>query len=226
MDSNWSVISLGGSIIVPDAIAVGFLKRFRALLLSFPKRRFVVICGGGNTNRVYNAAARLIGKPTSDDLDWIGIRSLTLNAELLRSSFGEACYPHVVLNPADLKQIPKHRIIIGAAYKPGCSSDLDAVLWAERLGATRVLNLSNITHVYSNDPRLDPTATRLSALSWSQYRRIVGNTWTPRLNSPFDPKAAALAQRHGIKAAIMDGRKLSNVRRAILGKPFEGTVLG
>ncbi|MFA7286487.1 MAG: UMP kinase [Patescibacteria group bacterium] len=224
--NNWSVISLGGSIIVPDAISVSFLRRFRTLLLSFPSRRFAIICGGGNTNRIYNAAAKAIGKPTDDDLDWIGIRSLTLNAELLRSAFGSQAYASVIANPADLKQLPKERIIIGAAYKPGCSSDLDAVLWAKRLQSKLVLNLSNITHVYSADPKRDKSAVPLSKLSWPAYRRIVGNHWTPRLNSPFDPKAAALAEKLGIAANIMDGRKLVNVRRAIQGKSFVGTRLG
>ena len=224
--NNWSVISLGGSIIVPDAISVRFLKQFRTLLLSFPQRRFAIICGGGNTNRLYNTAARAIGKPTDDDLDWIGIRSLTLNAELLRTAFGPVAYPRVIVNPDDLKQLPAQRIIIGAAYKPGCSSDLDAVLWAKRLRSKVVLNLSNIQHVYSADPNHDKSAVPLKELSWPAYRRIVGNRWTPRLNSPFDPKAAALAEKLGIAANIMDGRKLANVRRAIQGKSFVGTRLG
>lgn len=222
----WTVISLGGSIIVPDKIAVGFLRRFCSLITSFPKRKFAIICGGGATNRIYNAAARAIGQPTDDDLDWIGIRALTLNAELLRTAFGKAAHPQVVLNPNELAQLPKQRVIIGAAYKTGCSSDLDAVLWAKRLGAGHVINLSNITHVYSADPKVDAMAVPLEELSWPDYRQIVGNKWTPRLNSPFDPKAAVLAEQYAISALIMDGTKLANVRRAILGERFVGTRLG
>ena len=48
------VISLGGSLIVPDKINIGFLEKFKKILLKNQKKyRFVVICGGGNTARNY-----------------------------------------------------------------------------------------------------------------------------------------------------------------------------
>ena len=49
------IISLGGSIVVPDKIDYNFLKKFRALILKHVKKgkRFVLICGGGATARLY-----------------------------------------------------------------------------------------------------------------------------------------------------------------------------
>lgn len=222
---QWTIISLGGAIIVPDDIDVVFLKRFRRLLMGRRSHRFVIVCGGGGTNRHYNAAANALTRPSADDLDWLGIRALTLNAELVRVMFGRLAYGQVVLNPAGLKRVPSQRIIIGAAFRPGSSSDLDAVLWAEKFKARRVINLSNISHVYSADPRSKASARPLNDLTWADYRRLIGRRWSPRLSTPFDPVASARAVRLGLTVAVLNGRNIANVQRAIDGKLFVGTVL-
>ena len=56
------VISLGGSLIVPDQIDVQFLKGFRNLILSQVKKgnRFIIICGGGRIARNYFTALQKI----------------------------------------------------------------------------------------------------------------------------------------------------------------------
>ena len=225
MAQSWIIISLGGSIIVPDHIDVGFLKKFHHLILSLDQYRFVIICGGGETNRRYNAAAQKLGRPTNDDLDWIGIRSLKLNAELVRTMFGQVAYPKVIDRPDDLRRVPKERVVIGASFVPGSSSDLDAVLWAKKFKAERLFNLSNISHVYTADPRVDKRAQPVAEMPWSAYRKLVGTTWTPRLNSPFDPIASREAERLGLSVVVMDGKNLPNVRQALEGKKFNGTVL-
>ena len=52
------VLSLGGSLIVPDAIDVAFLREFRSTIISLlPKYRFIIVCGGGKTCRDSSAAA-------------------------------------------------------------------------------------------------------------------------------------------------------------------------
>ncbi|PJE75620.1 UMP kinase [Candidatus Uhrbacteria bacterium CG10_big_fil_rev_8_21_14_0_10_48_11] len=223
--SPWTIISLGGSIIVPEEIDVRFLKKFKKLIGSYRSRRFVIICGGGGTNRRYNSAAKKLGKPTDFDLDWIGIRSLTLNAELVRTMFGSSAYGKVVLRPEDLTRTPKEKIIIGAAFQEGSSSDWDAVLWANKLGAKSIINLSNIEHVYTGDPRKDKKAKPITEMRWAEYLKIIGTTWSPRLSTPFDPTAAKLAKQSGLRVSILDGRKLANVKRAVEGKLFTGSIL-
>lgn len=222
---KWTIISLGGSLIVPKDIDVKFLRKFRSLIKSFKKQRFVIVCGGGNTNRRYNAVACNLGKPTDDDLDWLGIRALQLNAELVRIMFGRRAYPRVINNPNELKRIPKNKMIVAAAFAPGHSSDYDAVLWAKRLGAKSIVNLSNVPYVYTADPKKDKSARPVKEMSWSDYRKIVGTKWLPRLSTPFDPIASKLAKRLGLKVFILDGRNLNNVQRAISGNSFVGSIL-
>lgn len=225
--SKWTVISLGGSIIVPDKIDVSFLKKFREMILSHKDRKFAIICGGGGTNRVYNAAARkMVAKPQDVDLDWIGIKSLQLNAELVRVMFGGYAYKKVVENPLQLKTLPRNKVVIGSADAPGWSSDYDGVLWAERLKASTLINLSNIDQVFTADPRKVKTAKPISKISWKDYLKIVGTKWSPRLSSPFDPIAAQRAQKYGITAYVMNGRRLADVKKVIAGDSSKaGTVL-
>ena len=50
------VISLGGSLIIPNQINYPFLKDFRKILENNKKKyKFVVVCGGGKTARNYMA---------------------------------------------------------------------------------------------------------------------------------------------------------------------------
>jgi uridylate kinase len=116
-------------------------------------------------------------------------------------------------------------VVVAAADAPGRSSDYDAVLWAERFRARRVFNLSNISHVYTADPRTSAAARPLADLTWRAYRRLVGQRWSPRLSSPFDPVATARAARLRLTVAVLDGRNVANVRRAFAGERFTGTLL-
>ena len=225
--SKWTVISLGGSIIVPEEIDVAYLKKFREMILSYKDRKFAIICGGGGTNRKYNLAARTLSPKCKDvDLDWVGIKSLQLNAELVRTLFAENAHSKVIENPRDLKTLPSKQIVVGSADEPGRSSDYDAVLWAQRLGANTIVNLSNVDRVFTADPRKVKDAKPISEISWKDYLKIVGTKWTPRLSTPFDPIAAQLAKKHGLTAYVMNGHKLAQVRRVIEGDVRKaGTIL-
>src|SRR5574343_1222227 len=101
-DSNIVVVSLGGSIIVPDAINTQFLGEFAALVKKHVAlgKKFLIICGGGSTCRNYqNAVLSLSPQIEHVYLDWIGIASLRLNAELLRAVFTEDAFGRVLNHP-------------------------------------------------------------------------------------------------------------------------------
>ena len=219
------VISLGGSTIVPDKINISFLKEFRKLILNFTKsgKRVVVVAGGGGTNVIYNKAAQKITKIKSIDLDWLGIATTKLNAELLRVIFGNSAYKEVVVNPTENLKTTKN-IIIGAGWLPGCSSDKDAVLWAKNLKAKTVINLTNIDYIYDKDPRKFKNAKSFKHLSWKEYKKIIGGKWIPRMNSPFDPIASRLAEKEKIRVVVMKA-SLKNLKNFLSNKEFIGSTL-
>ena len=220
------IVSVGGSLIVPDAIDVDFLLRFKRFVLEKVQRgfSFTIIAGGGKTARRYQEAAAAVTPLSRQDLDWIGIHSTRLNAQLLRNIFVGYAHAHVVKNPTiDIEA--DEPIIIAAGWQPGCSTDYDAVLMAKNLGAHRLVNLSNIDHVYTADPKKHPEAKKIEKISWADFRKLIPAEWDPGLSSPFDPVAAREAEALHLEVAIMNGARLEEFSNYIDGKPFVGTII-
>lgn len=226
MKEETIIISLGGSLIIPDQIDVEFLKNFKELILAQVKngKKFLIITGGGKLCRRYQEAAKEISAVSNYDLDLIGITSLKLNAELLRVIFSDYAHSKVIFNLSEKLSFDKP-IIIGAAYEPGQSTDWDAVLAAKNVGAKKVINLSNTDYVYDSDPKINPNAKKIEKISWADYRKLIPSEWNPGLNSPFDPIASKLAEEAGIEVVIMNGKPIDNLRNCLEGKSFQGTLI-
>ena len=221
------IISLGGSLIVPNQVDTVFLKAFKTLIESYVARgySFVITTGGGRTARIYQEALAEVITPTSDDLDWVGIGALRLNALLVAKTFGALAHPEIINSgPDGLKDI-KASIIIYGAQKPGSSTDFGAIRSALVLGAKQVINLSNIDYAYDSDPKTNPNAKKLENVSWAEYRSYIPSEWKPGLSTPFDPVASKSAEENGIEVAIMNGANLENLQNYLDGKPFIGTVI-
>jgi len=220
------IISLGGSIIVPNNIDVNLLKDFKKLILSQvgKGRKFVITTGGGKICRNYQNVAKEISNPSNEKLDWIGIASLKLNAELLRVIFGEYAHEKVISNLSE-NFIFDEPIVIGSAYKPGHSTDFDAVQSAKTIGAKRIINLSNIDYVYDSDPKINPDARKIEKISWTEYRKLIPKEWNPGLNTPFDPIASEMAEKEGMEVVIMNGKPIDNLRKYLNEENFLGTVI-
>ncbi len=221
------IMSLGGSIICPDEVDVSFLKRFKAFVEKrvSNRERIVVVCGGGNINRKYLRAASKIRKPSDYDADMIGVYATRLNAMLVKSMFGGKAHKDIVENPS-LEIRTTKKIIVASGWKPGFSSDYDAVMLASRLGSDTVINLSNIPYVYNKDPSKSRDAKPFKSLGWDEYLSFIKLMWSPRLSTPFDPVASRLAKKRGIKVVVLDGKNLKNLENMLDGKPFRGTVIG
>lgn len=226
---EYIVVSVGGSLIVPEGIDIPFLQKLRTLVLEKTAQgsSFFIITGGGKLARNYQDAARDIRGTDaldSEDADWLGIHSTRLNAHLLRTVFAEQAEARIVKNPTHRVR-GKSSVVIGAGWKPGRSTDYSAVLAAKTLGAKRLVNLSNIDYVYTADPRIDPTATKIEKIGWADFRNIIPKEWDPGLSSPFDPVAAKEAEALGLEVAIINGSRLEEFKNYIDGKPFIGTVI-
>lgn len=222
------IVSLGGSLVSPEAgkVDIAFLKKFLTLILKYVKRgnRFAIIVGGGKLARVWQTAAKQLKVRNSVDLDWIGIRATQLNSELVRSVFGKLAYREVVLNPA--QKVSKFKILVGAGYVPGHSTDYDSVVRAKTLGAKIVANLSDVQYVYDKDPDKYKNARPLKNITWSQFFKIIGtDKFKPGMNVPFDPTAAKFAARYGIRVVFMSGKDLNNFSNFLQGKTYRGTTI-
>jgi uridylate kinase len=224
---EYIVVSVGGSLIVPDGIDTAFLKSFRELVLRKVQEGFgfYIITGGGKLARRYQEAAQEVrGNLVSEDADWLGIHATRLNAHLLRTLFLEEAQGRILKNP-NRTVTGKYPIIIGAGWKPGRSTDSCAVLAAKRLGAKKLVNLSNIDYVYTTDPRKNPDAKKIERTTWKEFRALIPDRWDPGLSSPFDPIAAKDAESLGLEVAIVNGTNLGEFEKYLDGSPFAGSII-
>jgi len=228
------VLSLGGRIVATEGPAPSFLASFRELVVSYldaaADRRLILVVGGGGPAREWQKAYRSVSESAGtvaepEAQDWIGIMATRLNAQLVKAMFGHLCPQDVVTDPTSV-ELFMGRILVASGWKPGWSTDYDAVLLAERFGADEVLNLSNIAKVYTADPRLDPEAKPIDRIDWADFRRIVGDEWVPGKNLPFDPIATKKAAGLGLKVVCASGRDLDNLKRILAGEAFTGTTIG
>lgn len=230
MPDSTVVISLGGSMVAPAGVDVTYLKQFadrlRRWLDAASAHRAVLIVGGGALAREYqNAYRSLVAAADTNQQDWIGIAATRLNAALVKALFGTLAPDEVVTDPTAAWDFTG-RVLVAAGWKPGFSTDYDAVVLGERLGARRVINLSNISQVYSADPKKDPAARPLDRLTWPEFQALVGTEWNPGLNAPFDPVATRRGAELGLEVCVAAGADLDNLDRILRGQPFFGTLIG
>jgi uridylate kinase len=185
-----------------------------------------LVIGGGSTAGEYiNAGREVIGKELNrDDLDWLGIHSTKLNAHLVRTIFRDIAHPYIIKHYEIIRKVTEP-VVVAAGWKPGWSTDYDAIMLCEDYDVREVVNLSNVAQVYDKDPREFKNAKPMAKFSWKDFRKMVGDKWVPRMNTPFDPVAAKKAEELGVKVVVMSGADFDNIRKYFDGEKFLGTVI-
>lgn len=225
------VISLGGSLVVPpEGIAIEFLKNFneflRKQLADHPDRQFFIVVGGGATARQYIEAGRnvLQHELPAEDLDWLGIHATRLNAHLIRTIFRDVAHPYLLKHYEIIRKVDEP-VVIAAGWRPGWSTDYCAAMVCEDYNVDTVINMSNIAKIYNKDPRTNPDATPIDNITWTEFRKMVGDEWIPGMNVPFDPIASKKAELLGLKVVVLKGGNFENLQNYFDSKPFDGTMI-
>ncbi len=223
------VISVGGSLIIPNGgINTTFLSKLNTFVREQVKKgkRFFLVAGGGATARQYIEGGRaVIGHLTEEDLDWLGIHSTRLNAHLLRTIFMDIAHPRTIENYERKLMNWREPVVIGAGWKPGWSTDYDAVVLARDYKAQLILNLSDIDWIYDKDPSKYTNAKPIKKMTWNELQKLIGTKWIPGFKAPFDPMAVQLANEIGVSAVVTNGKDFENIKRIVEGESFKGTVI-
>jgi uridylate kinase len=232
--SKTYLIKLGGSLVVPEEgkIDEEYLLKFKNLIEKFVRQegerfvcRFIIVVGGGWTSRWYQQSAERLGAQEENDLHWVGIMATWINAELLRSIFNGLAHPSGYFRfDEDLHWTEP--VLVAGGWKPGCSTDNDAAILAEKFNAETIIMLSNIDYVYDKDPKKFIDAKPIKHFSWKEYQEFIGHqNHTPGLKVPVDPIAAKKSQEAGLKVILASGHDLKNLENILEGKPYIGTTL-
>ena len=216
----------------PNEIDTVFLKAFKNTVKKhLNDKRFFIFVGGGKIARNYQKALMEFGAD-SNDRDLIGIDASRLNAKVVKQMFGELAFSEVITNPTK-KIITRKDIVVAAGWKPGWSTDYCSVTLAKNMGIKTIINLTNIDYIYDKNPAKHPSAKPFKEITWKDFRKIVGNKWSPGLSIPFDPRASREAEILKIKVVIINGNpstgsgqgKLDRLENFLNNKPFVGTTI-
>ena len=224
------IISLGGGIINPDQINIEYIKNLRNLILTWleenNKRKIILITGGGKTARKYQDAYKQINpKFKNYELDEIGIMATKLNAKLISKAMQPFCIDDIVSDPTHDFHF-KGQILVASGWQAGFSTDYVTVKFAEKFKSDEIINLTNVNQIYDKDPKKFDDARGLKNITWQELQDIVGKNWKPGSNLPFDPIATKLASKLGIKAYVLNGTDLKNLKKVFdKNDDFLGTII-
>lgn len=219
------VISVGGSVIVPDRIDVQWVRGFSRLIDSFfdGGDKFALVAGGGRTARDYAWAVRLLGGSKTLQ-DQAGVLATRLNAWLLITAL-KSSYPEPIDDIWRAVAYVGRWVPVVHGSTPGVTSDYSAVLLAEATDSVFV-NVTNVDWVYDKNPFSDPNAKIIERMTHEDLVALVedADTRNPGSHTPLDVAAAKILQRSNIKTYVV-GKDLHNLRRLFEGKSFRGTVI-
>ena len=227
MPKETVVIDLGGSILTPKLgqINLKLLEFFRKIIKQESrKKRFIIVTGGGSLARSYQKSACELKVKDSSSLDWIGIRATQLNAEFLKSFFGNKAFPQLIVSQ-EQKYVWNKGIILSGGWQPGNSTDYVTLKLAEIHKAKKIVIASNIEYIYDSDPKKNPKAKKFESVSWHKFNKLFNEKWEPGMTVPLDPKAAKLGQKIQIPLFFVNGNDLNNFKKAIQGNKFTGTII-
>ena len=117
--TKFTVVALGGSIIVSRKIQTAYLKRLRNFLKTRIEKgdKFVLVAGGGSVARNYQKAALSVRDVSDEDKDWLGIHSSRLNAHLMRTIFRDIAYIYMIKHYDVIdKKAREYPVVIGGGW--------------------------------------------------------------------------------------------------------------
>lgn len=220
------VISLGGSLIIPENIDLDFLKKFRETINKNKKdKKFVIVCGGGSVARKYIQALEQ-DKKSNYLQSLIGISLTRLNARFMSYFFGidpEKGIAHDMTQITNL--LKKNNLVFCGAlrYADNQTSDATAVKLAAHL-KTSFINLTNVKGLYDKNPQLKG-AKFIPKTSIEEFNKIVMSIPNkPGMHAPVDHVAMKVIREHKIKTYIL-GKDIKQLDNLLNNKSFIGTTI-
>ena len=227
MKDLW-VISLGGSRIVPNDVDVKFIWDFKKLIDSFPKKKFVVVTGGGSTARKYIRAVKDFGMNTKDQ-SLTGISVTRFHSEFLARIFGaEANSPYKI--PKNMRKVKrllrKNRVVFCGALRWEADKTSDGTA-SEIAGYLRCpfINITNVDGLYNKNPKKYKNAKKIPKITWKAFDDIAKKIkFHAGQNFVLDQDAAETILQNKTPTYIVGN--LKDVKKIIEGKnDFGGTKI-
>ena len=187
-----------------------------------------VVIGGGNIFRGVSANTQGVDRPTADYMGMLAtvINGLALSDAIERQGtetrlvtaieMREVAEPFI--RRRAMRHLDKGRVVVFAAGtgNPYFTTDTAAALRAMEVRAEVILKATKVDGVFTADPHLDPTATRLDTISYLEVLE--------KQLKVMDATAISLCMDNHLPIVVFNLRKTGNIRKAVLGEHVGSVV--
>ncbi|MEK6897955.1 MAG: UMP kinase [Nanoarchaeota archaeon] len=228
MQKKVVVLSLGGSLIIPDDIGLNYLTGFKKVVRKNSKNyKFIIVCGGGSIARKYIYALRKSG--INEELQsFAGISATRTNARFMSYFFNQNPQRGIPQKMRNVKKYLRKQDIVfcGALeYRPEQTSDSTSADVAKHL-KTDFINLTNVKGLYDKNPKEFKNAKFIPEISWKDFYKIASKMkYSPGQHFVLDQKAAKIITENKIRTYIL-GEDLKQLDNLLNGRKFVGTKIG
>ena len=187
-----------------------------------------LVIGGGNIFRGMAGAAQGMDRAQAD---YMGMLATVMNALAMQNALeqlgvntrvqsavqmDQVCEP-VIRRRAE-RHLEKGRVVIFAAGvgSPYFTTDSGAALRAAEMNCDALLKGTSVDGVYSDDPKINPDATRFETVS---YDRVLADNLRV-----MDASAVALCRDNGIPIVVFSIREKGNLARVLAGEGVQTIV--
>ena len=190
--------------------------------------QIAVVIGGGNIFRGLAASARGMDRATAD---YMGMLATVINALALSDAIERYDVRTRVVTAIEMREVAepfirrrairhleKGRVVVFGAGtgNPYFSTDTAAALRAMEIRAEVILKGTKVDGIFTADPVLDPTATRLDTVSHLQVLE--------QQLKVMDATAISLCMDNKLPIVVFNLRTEGNIRRAVLGQTVGSMV--
>ncbi|MDD5012351.1 MAG: UMP kinase [Candidatus Nanoarchaeia archaeon] len=222
------VLSLGGSLIIPDNIDVKYLKEFRKTILENTRRyKFIIVCGGGSIARKYISALREIGMNELFQ-SFAGISATRMNARFMSYFFKQDQERGIPHKMEELKKYAKKFDVVfcGALeYKPHQTSDSTSAQIAKEF-KTIFINLTDVAGLHDKNPKKHKDAKFIPRISWKDFHKMATKEkFKPGQHFVLDQTASTIIMKEKITTYIL-GKDMKQLNALLEHKKFKGTIIG
>jgi uridylate kinase len=187
-----------------------------------------VVIGGGNIFRGIAASAGGMERATGD---YMGMLATVINALALQDAIEKHGVPSRVLSAIEMRAVAepyirrrairhleKGRVVVFAAGtgNPFFTTDTAGALRAVEIGAQAILKATKVDGVYTADPARDPSAVKLSQVSYIEV--------LSRGLQVMDTTAISLCMDNTLPIVVFDLTRPGNIRRIVMGEPVGSVV--
>ena len=187
-----------------------------------------IVIGGGNIFRGLTASARGLDRATADYMGMLAtvINGLALSDAIERlgteTRLVTAIEMREVAEPfirrRALRHLDKGRVVVFAAGtgNPYFTTDTAAALRAMEIRAEVILKATKVDGVFTADPHIDPTATRIDTVSYLEVLE--------RQLKVMDATAISLCMDNQLPIVVFNLLTPGNIKRAVLGEKIGSVV--